>query len=298
MEATKNASMTADAFRQRIADHDQHLTPACRRVVTFIDQNRGAALASSAMDMAHQTGTSDATVVRAVQALGFQGLPELKAALAEAVDAIDAGGASADNMRRTLEELGQDAERAMDDVFDVHGTGLTALTRPGAKKQMTAAVQTLQQAKRVALFGVGPTGFIAHYAASLLTRSGRDNVLLTATGSALADQLLSLRSGDVLLALAYVPGYREVLAAFQEARRLGLRTILITDSPKSELCQLADTIVIAQRGRHGRVALHGTTVICLEAMIVALSATNKTGALSTLNRLSELRRSLAARRPS
>lgn len=60
-----------DTFRQRVAAMADTLAPAARRVVQFIDQNRLSVLASSAAQLAASIGTSDATVVRTVQALGF-----------------------------------------------------------------------------------------------------------------------------------------------------------------------------------------------------------------------------------
>jgi DNA-binding MurR/RpiR family transcriptional regulator len=68
-----------DVFRDRL--RVSALSPTAARVARFIDQHRATAIASSAAKLAARTGTSDATVVRTVQALGFEGLPELKEAL-------------------------------------------------------------------------------------------------------------------------------------------------------------------------------------------------------------------------
>ena len=70
-----------DAFGQLVADARRSLSPAARRVARFIDQNRLMVLAHSAADLATRIGTSDATVVRTVQALGFSGLEDLRDAM-------------------------------------------------------------------------------------------------------------------------------------------------------------------------------------------------------------------------
>lgn len=52
-------------------------TPALRQVVIYIDTNRLEALTKTAAELAADIGTSDATVIRAVKALGFTGfLPD------------------------------------------------------------------------------------------------------------------------------------------------------------------------------------------------------------------------------
>ena len=68
------SQMDQDVFRSRMMTRLTTLAPAERRVARFIDQNRAAVLASSAVELAASTGTSDATVIRTVQALGFSGL--------------------------------------------------------------------------------------------------------------------------------------------------------------------------------------------------------------------------------
>ena len=53
-------------------------SPRLRAVVGYINDNREVVLEHTAMEIATATQTSDATVVRAIQALGFAGLRELK----------------------------------------------------------------------------------------------------------------------------------------------------------------------------------------------------------------------------
>lgn len=279
-----------DLFSERLQTHGAALAPAGKRVVQFIDQNRAMALASSAMDLAASTGTSDATVVRAVQALGFAGLGELKQAL---VPSVATPSTPADNMRRTLEEVGESTAQAVGVVLETHAEALEALMKPEARSRIVAAVSALHPAERIVVFGIGPSAALAAYTAMLLERSGRRSRSLNATGIMMADQLLDLRRGDVLLALAYGRAYREVTTVFSEARRLGLPVVLVTDVTDSKLTRAADVVLSARRGRTDRVALHGTTLIALEAVILGLAAANRGDAMEALERLNTLRRAVS-----
>jgi DNA-binding MurR/RpiR family transcriptional regulator len=283
----------SDLFGRRAAAAQSALSPAARRVIRFIDQNRVATLASSAAELASSIGTSDATVVRAVQALGFEGLGDLRQAL---VASLDQHATPADQMRRTLADVGEDADRAIELVLETQREALDALRSPAARQQITAAVSALHGAERIMVFGIGPSAALAQYVSVLLGRTGRTARPLDATGIALADQLLGLRSGDALLVLAYTRPYREVVAVFTEARRLGLPVILVTDSLDSKLGRFADVIVAARRGRAARVALHGATLVVLEAVVLGLAASNRTGAMATLERLNDLREAIAGKR--
>src|SRR5688500_13954671 len=88
-----------DRVSERLLGGSRSLTPALRRVAEYIDANRHEAISMSAIELGLAVGTSDATVVRAVQALGYAGLRELKEDLASV--AVDRA-TPADNLNRTL----------------------------------------------------------------------------------------------------------------------------------------------------------------------------------------------------
>jgi DNA-binding MurR/RpiR family transcriptional regulator len=71
-----------DVFADRYARVRNRLSPSFKRVAAFIDDHRLDVLTLSALDLAREIGTSDATVVRTVQALGFDGLADLRHELA------------------------------------------------------------------------------------------------------------------------------------------------------------------------------------------------------------------------
>lgn len=264
------------------------------RVAKFIDENRQIVLASSAAALGARIGTSDATVLRTIQALGFASLADLKAAI------LKSGTVStpADDMRRTLVDIEKTAGEALDSILQVHREGLNILQSAACRAQIAAAVRVLDGAERIAVFGIGPSSALATYVSILLGRSGRRSRTITATGSMLADQLLDLRAGDVLLVLAYGRLYREVKALFTEAKALSLPTVLITEADDTPLAKLADVCVAIPRGRPGQVALHGATLVGLEALILSLAAANPDAALASLDNLNRLRRATEAQTKS
>jgi DNA-binding MurR/RpiR family transcriptional regulator len=263
------------------------------RVVRFIDENRQMTLASSAATLGDLTGTSDATVVRTIQALGFGGLSELKRAI---LDALGQESNPANDMRRTLEDLQRSTERALDNVLEAHSDGIEVLRSPACAAQIAAGVRVLDAAERIAIFGIGPSAALATYVSILLGRCGRRSLVFNATGAMLADQLLDLRQGDALLILAYGRLYKEVAAVLGEAKALGLATVLVTEATGTALAKLADVVIAIPRGRPGHVALHGATLVGLEALVLSLAAAKPENALSSLDNLNHLRAVIDGRR--
>jgi len=264
-----------------------------RRVLKFIAENREIVLASSAADLGARLGTSDATIVRTVQAAGFAGLNDLKAAILES---LTAASSPADNMRRTLAELASSTGSAVDNVLAAHAEGLNTLASKQGRAQIAEAVHALDAAERIVTFGIGPSSALAIYVSILLARAGRRSRVLNVTGGMLADQLLDLQSGDVVLLLAYGGLYPEVAAVLDEAKSQNLPTVLMTESAGTPLAKLADVVVALPRGRPGNVALHGGTLVALEAIVLALAAARPDDALMSLDRLNALRRAIGARR--
>jgi DNA-binding MurR/RpiR family transcriptional regulator len=264
----------------------QQLGATGRRVVKFIDENRQIVLASSAAALGARIGTSDATVLRTVQTLGFASLAELKSAI------LNSGPVStpADDMRRTLVDLEVATGQALDGILRAHTEGLDVLRSEKCRAQMAAAVQVLDGVERVAVFGIGPSSALATYVSTLLARNGRRSRTIGVTGSMLADQLLDLAKGDALLILAYGRLYREVKAVFAEAKALGLPSVLVTEADDTPLAKLADVCIAIPRGRPGQVALHGATLVGLEGLVLSLAAARPEAALASLDNLNRLRR--------
>jgi DNA-binding MurR/RpiR family transcriptional regulator len=264
---------------------NEQLGAAGIRVAKFIDENRQVVLASSAAALAARIGTSDATVLRTVQTLGFTSLADLKGAI------LKSGAVStpADDMRRTLVDLRKTTGEALDDILQTHSEGLKVLHSKKCHAQIAAGVRVLDSAARIAVFGIGPSSALASYVSILLTRSGRRSRTISATGSMLADQLLDLGDGDALMILAYGRLYREVKAVFSEAKALRLPTVLVTEADDTSLAKLADVSVAIPRGRPGQMALHGATLVGLEAMMLSLAAAKPKAALASLDNLNRLR---------
>jgi DNA-binding MurR/RpiR family transcriptional regulator len=272
----------------------RRLGAAGLRVAKFIDENRQIVLASSAAALGARIGTSDATVLRTVQTLGFISLADLKSAI------LKSGAAStpADDMRRTLVDLKKATGEALDGILQAHAEGLDVLRSRKCRAQIAAGVRALDGAERIAVFGIGPSSALATYVSILLTRSGRRSRTMSATGSMLADQLLDLGAGDALLVLAYGRLYREVKAVFAEAKALRLPTVLVTETDDTPLAKLADVSVAIPRGRPGEMALHGATLVGLEALVLSLAAAKPDAALASLDNLNRLRRATEAQSKS
>jgi DNA-binding MurR/RpiR family transcriptional regulator len=275
---------------ERVAASGAGLSPAEARVAQFFRENRAEVMVASASSLAAKIGTSDATVVRTAKALGYDGLDQLRRDLAQALrDNL----APAARLARTLDTVGGDPDSALAATLDVHARALAALRRDVTPALFHAAVDRLAQARRVVIFGIGPSNAIADYCAIQLARFGIEAVALRHTGLLLADELHRLRRGDVVVALAYGRIYRELAVLLDHARTLGLARILITDTLADALRGRVDLVLPVARGRADQLSMHATTLALIEALLVGIAARRPDATVASLKALNDLRAQLA-----
>src|SRR5438876_6548993 len=80
-----STTVTSALLDERVAAARGALSAAEERVVDFIARHREEVAFLSAAEIARELATSDATVIRAAQSLGYSGLPELKSELQNAL---------------------------------------------------------------------------------------------------------------------------------------------------------------------------------------------------------------------
>jgi len=279
----------SDKLKERIRVRGHGLSPSLMRVLEYMDAHRHEVMAMSAMELAAAIGTSDATVIRAVQAVGFQGLKDLRQAIASS---LGAGQTPADTITRTVASIKEHSATAVDQVFADHRETFAALATEEARASILAATEMLSSAQKIGVFGIASTAFLARYFALSVNRIGRQTAVFDACMAPLPEQLLEMRGVDVLLMLAYGKPFREATLTIGEAKRLKVPLVLVTDSKDTPLARHAAVTVEVLRSHAGHVPMHATTLVCLEAMIFALTAQEPPRAISTLEKLGELRRSL------
>jgi len=284
--------VTALNFDERVADRFGEMSPAEQRVVAFFRDNREEVLIASAATLAARIKTSDATVVRATKALGFSGLDELRRTLA---DELRNSLSLTARLTRTLGEVGGDLGAAFEMTLDIHVQSLENLRQSIGVEHFREAVTYLAGAKRVVVFGIGPSSALADYLVRQMARFGVDAISLTNTGLLFADDLHGLRKGDVVVMLAYGRVYIEVETLLDEIERRKLKSILLTDTLAAALRRRVDLVLPVARGRADMLSMHTATLGLIEALLVGLATRQPAETLTSLRALNETRARLAGK---
>jgi DNA-binding MurR/RpiR family transcriptional regulator len=279
-----------DLFGERLRARAHQLSPRLLAVANYLNENREVVLERTAMEIASATQTSDATVVRAVQALGFAGLRDLKLTMERWFGPTVT---SSEKMQSTVKALASDVNSSIDFVLDGHQRACEILSSARNRGAVAQAVALLAEARQVGLFGIGASGILAEYTARLFSRIGLPSFIMNRTGFSLAEQLINLQRGDVVVMMGQKSPHREGLTTLREAKRLGIPVILLTQALDSRFSQEAQVVIDVPRGAgDGRVPLHGTVLVCLEMIVLAVATTTPQKTVKSLKRINELHRAI------
>ena len=279
-------------FNDRLKACADRISPAEQRVARFFQENREEVLIASASALARQAGTSDATVVRTAKALGFSGMEELRRTLARE---LRENLSPASRMARTLSEVGDDPGSALEVTLDIHQKSLEGLRRDITPDRFLSAVRAIAGARRVFIFGIGPSAAMADYFKVQLGRFGIDALSLTQTGLLLADSVQKFKQGDLLMIFAYGRVYRELRVLLDQADRRGLAKILFSDTLGAKLRGRVDLVLPVARGRADMLSMHTATLALIEALLVGVASERPKETIASLEALNKVRTALAGK---
>jgi DNA-binding MurR/RpiR family transcriptional regulator len=281
-----STTTTEPTLDERIAAARPGLSPAEERVAAFFAQHREEVVFLSAMEMAGRLDTSDATVIRAAQSLGYGGLPALKNELR---DALRTRATPTLRLGRSLEDLGEDPAGVLEHILATEIQLLEEARTSLHAPEFTRALDLIAGAQRVIIQGLGPNAPLGEYFASRLRRMRRQALAVGARGQALADTLIDMHKGDVVLVLAYDRSSPEAELTLERARALRLPSVLITDTLGLALAGQFTVALSARRAGGGMFHLSAITVVVLDALLFGLAGRDRAAALAAAEELQEIR---------
>jgi DNA-binding MurR/RpiR family transcriptional regulator len=274
---------------ERIRAHESALGPAELRAVRYFAENRVTAAFEPVGQIARSLKVSTATIVRAVQALGYHGIPELKQELQQDLLAERRPSPTA-RLAKSMDELASDRTGGIDGIVAFHTHLLEHAAKTVRPEELQRADEILDRASRIVVFAHPAYRGLADYFALDLMRIGRR---ASSIGEPLlAEELLDLGPGDALVVVAY-SDEPFVRIALRRARELRVPVVLVTDALGLALKGTYAAVINARRGAPGLFATGIVTLLCLEILALRLAARDRKRSLRSLAKLGEIRNGLS-----
>lgn len=273
-------------LEERVAARSASLSASERKVALYLADHPGEVAFSSAAELGQLTGTSDATVIRTVKALGYEGLPGLKRTLHENIrERIGPAG----RLSRSLDVMGSAPETVLSQALATSIHLLEDVQRSIRPDSFADAVELISAAEETLVVGVGTLSVLGEYFTLRLVRLRRRVRNALPSGYQFADDLLRLGSGDVLVLIAHGMVVTEVDVALDHAAKVGAKVVLITDRLGEALADRVAVSVSAPVGEMGTFTLQSPTLAVLDALALAIAAQDREPALEALSELNHIR---------
>ncbi|PRW63401.1 MurR/RpiR family transcriptional regulator [Actinopolyspora mortivallis] len=214
------------------------LARAEQRVARIVLADPSSIAHRSITEVAEAAETSETTVTRFCKAVGVTGYPELRIALAAETARTterdrDLGGdiSESDDLPQIVDKIGYSDARAVEETtgqLDVHA--------------LDSLVEAVSTARRVEVYGVGASGFVALDLQQKLHRIGLTCFAWSDTHNALTSAAL-LRPGDVAVGISHTGATAETVEILREARERGATTAAVTNFERSPITEIADLVL-------------------------------------------------------
>lgn len=233
-----NGVSGASARLQKLFE-GHRLTPTQRRIAHCMVRRADDAPFLSSVELAELAGVSQPSVTRFAVALGFDGYPGLRRHLRESPVAVDEWGAGAEEANAYQQAVYVEIENLR--MLAAQLADPTPVTEAGALLAASSPLPVL---------GLRAASAQARGFAYFAAKVHPDIRLLDEGGTMLADRIDSaVRAGaSTLLCFALPRHPREVAAALEQARRAGLRIVMVADGAFAPVARPGDVLLPAAVG--------------------------------------------------
>jgi RpiR family transcriptional regulator, carbohydrate utilization regulator len=217
--------------------HD--LSEARQKVIRPVLESPREFVLLNVRDMARRLETGPATVLRIVQALGFESYKDfqhylhyLSVTSSTILDSMEAGGSGATQTPKFLRGTRRQIQQNIDFVLERVDL-----------QQVLKIAERIDEADRILLLGGDMAAPLAEYMEYHLTIAGLP--VVAATGPGRATHLArSTGKGDIVIGISFRRGLRMTIEGIQKSRENGAYCVGVTDSPLSPLARFANELVI------------------------------------------------------
>ncbi len=216
----------------RIQGTYSSLRTAEQRVADFILKHAEELIYLTVTELAERTQTSESTVVRLCQKIGYKGYQEFKIMLAR-----DLVG-PAETVYEQIEPT-DSLEALKTKVFQANAQALKDTIEVLADDELLKAVQALGRARRVEIYGIGGSAPLAFDAYHKFMKLGICATWLNDSDlMAMSSSLLD--ATDVVLGISHTGASRDVCDAMENAQNAGATTICVTHRATSPITKVSN----------------------------------------------------------
>lgn len=233
--------MEAKTITERIKKNYDNLTKTQRKIAKYINEHQKQIPSMSVQELAKCINTSDATIIRFAQTLGYKGYLDMRAALKEELNEYYAPNSRF--RRTTLQEYENSPRRAKtlaDIVADNDMKCHKEFYETFDRSLILQVADKINEAKTVHIIGFGTDSLPATFLDWYLGLMGYKTACYTDGGFAASKRISSMEKEDLVILFTMPRHLKVEKAILYTAKERGAYTVCVTPESNLELSSLCD----------------------------------------------------------
>ena len=221
----------------QISKRLEYMTPVETRIAHYMLENPAQIIQMPVKEIAKQSQTSDAAIVRFAKRIGLNGIKELKVELAKEIHTLDDM-----NVSRVI-DLEEDSRKVIfEKVFRNTIQALHNTERIVNRSSIKEAAAVMLKAKNTLIFGIGDSGAVGHEFEQELHRVNV-NAYFTADKYLCLTKLANFTNKDVLFVITLSGKTQEVIEVVKKAKERNITVIILTQHHASTAKRHSDIAI-------------------------------------------------------
>jgi len=273
--------VTADVqtpLETRFSEARSNLSQSRQRLLHRILDEPHEAYFLSSREMARRYSVDSATIVRTVQAMGYQKFADfahdLRNHFVTQITPYAAMKAATQKNRSVADYIHQSIDQDLENL-NAFKAGLDV-------NKVIELAKQIHRSRRIVVVGIDFAASLAMSLAYGLVRLGCDAEAPTGSTGVVQNKVRIMTEKDLLVSFSYGQGLRETVEAVQRARRRGVPTFGITDGNKTPIARFCDEYIIASVARASFLDSYVASVAAINAILVACAHSQPKRALEFL----------------
>src|SRR5688572_28867254 len=230
---------------ERFFDIHDDLSSSRQRLLRQIIEESNETFYLSSREMGRRYNVDTATIIRTVQALGYEKFADfaqdLRAHFVTQITPYSAMKAAEQSNRSVSDLVRQSVDQDLDN--------LSAFRSVLDPDKVIEIAKQINQARRIVILGIDFAASLAGSLAYALVRLGFDADAPVGSSGSVQNKIRIMTPKDLLIAISFGRGLRLTVEAVQNARRRNVPSFGITDSDSTPIAKYCDGYLVAATTR-------------------------------------------------
>ncbi|MGH9837807.1 MAG: MurR/RpiR family transcriptional regulator [Blastocatellia bacterium] len=272
------AQAAPTALESRFAEAQPRLGPHRQQLIRAILDNCEETCFLSSRELAKRYEVDAATVVRTVQALGYEGFTDFSVDLRQHLMTRITPYTALKAATRERRSVADHIDHSLDKAFD----NLNALRANLDRSRVIEVAKLIHRSRRTLIVGVDFAASLASYFAYGLSGLGLDAEAPNGSEGNLQHKVKVLTAKDLLIAISFGQCLRVTVEAVRQASKQGVATFGITDSDTTPIARYCDAHLVAAVVIPSFLTSYVAPVALISAIHVACAHVNPKRSLTRL----------------